>query len=136
DHKPIGLEGFDGYLVDNMRRKGMDPANFALLPDGRGWLLVEFGGETLAEASAAAEHAMDMLKRGGGAPDMRLLTDPHQAERVWRVRESGLGATTRIPGQAQTWPGWEDSAVPPERFANYLRDLRQLIDRHHYTSAF
>ena len=135
-HHPIGLEGFDQHLVDDMRRKSMDRANMRLLPEGHGWLLVEFGGDSASEARSLAQGAMDALKRGQHPPDMRLIEDPKQAEMIWKVRESGLGATTRIPGAAQTWPGWEDSAAPPERFADYLRDLRKLIDRYDYTSAF
>ncbi len=133
---PIGLEGFDEHLVDDLRRKRMDPANLAVLPDGGGWLLVEFGADDPGAAEDQARRAMEMLKRGANPPDMRLISDPHQAEMIWKVRESGLGATTRIPGAAQTWSGWEDSAAPPERFADYLRDLRTLIDRYRYTSAF
>ena len=135
-HHPIGLEGFDQHLVDDMRRKSMDQANVRLLPEGHGWLLVEFGADSASEARSLAQGAMDALKRGQRPPDMRLIEDPKQAEMIWKVRESGLGATTRIPGAAQTWPGWEDSAAPPERFAGYLRDLRKLIDRYDYTSAF
>ena len=135
-HHPIGLEGFDEHLVGDMRRKGMDQANVSLLPEGGGWLLVEFGAETLDTAVDQARGLMAALKKGGAAPDMRLLTDPHDQEKVWRVRESGLGATARIPGSPQTWPGWEDSATPPERFADYLRDLRKLIDRFGYNGAF
>src|SRR5262249_27396039 len=97
DHRPIGLEGFDAHLVDSLRRKGMNPANIALLPEGRGWLLVEFGAETMDEAKNAAEGAMAMLRRSGGVPDMRLLDDPHQAEKVWRFPESRLRAPTPIP---------------------------------------
>jgi FAD/FMN-containing dehydrogenase/Fe-S oxidoreductase len=136
EHKPIGLEGFDEHLVDDMRRKAMDPANLRLLPSGHGWLLVEFGADSQREARSMAQGAMDALNRGQRPPDMRLIEDARQMAMIWRVRESGLGATTRIPGAAQTWPGWEDSAAPPEKFADYLRDLRKLIDRFNYTSAF
>jgi FAD/FMN-containing dehydrogenase/Fe-S oxidoreductase len=135
-HHPIALEGFDEHLVDDLRRKSLDAANLRLLPDGQGWLLVEFGAESPAAARDMAQGAMNALKRSHAAPDMRLIDDPQQAAMIWKVRESGLGATTRIPGAAQTWPGWEDSAAPPERFADYLRDLRALIDRYNYTSAF
>ena len=136
EHTPIGLEGFDEHLVDDMRRKAMDPANLRLLPSGHGWLLVEFGADSQREARSMAQGAMDALNRGQRPPDMRLIEDARQMAMIWRVRESGLGATTRIPGAAQTWPGWEDSAAPPEKFADYLRDLRKLIDRFNYTSAF
>jgi FAD/FMN-containing dehydrogenase/Fe-S oxidoreductase len=135
-HKPIGLEGFDVHLVEDVRRKALDPAALQLLPAGRGWLLVEFGADSRDEARSMARGAMYALQRGQQAPAMSLLEDPGQMAMIWKVRESGLGATTRIPGAAQTWSGWEDSAAPPEKFADYLRDLRALIDRYHYTSAF
>ena len=136
EYHPIGLEGFDEHLVDDLRRKSMDPANLKLLPSGHGWLLVEFGADAQRDAQSMAHRAMEAIGRGHHPPDMRLIEDPTQMAMIWKVRESGLGATTRIPGAAQTWPGWEDSAAPPERFADYLRDLRKLIDRFDYTSAF
>ena len=40
---PIGLEGFEGAMVDGLRTKGA--ANLDLLPPGRGILLVEFGAD-------------------------------------------------------------------------------------------
>ncbi|HEU4782602.1 MAG TPA: FAD-binding oxidoreductase, partial [Ktedonobacterales bacterium] len=136
EQRPIGLEGFDEHLVDDVRRKALDPAALNLLPAGRGWLLVEFGADSQGEARSMARGAMDALQRGQHVPGMRLLEDPGEMAMIWKVRESGLGATTRIPGAAQTWSGWEDSAAPPEKFADYLRDLRALINRYHYTSAF
>ena len=49
-HKPIGLEGFDGLLVEFMRRKHLVENDLQLLPDGNGHLLVEFGGDTFEDA--------------------------------------------------------------------------------------
>src|SRR5439155_14136497 len=46
-----------------------------------------------------------------------------------------VGATAYIPGEAQNWEGWEDSAVPPEHVGVYLRDLRKLFDRYDYVGA-
>ncbi len=46
-HKPIGLEGFDDLLVYYERTKGINSEGLALLPEGGGWLMVEFGGQTL-----------------------------------------------------------------------------------------
>src|SRR5690349_10935073 len=42
--RPIGLEGMDDYLVNDMIKKHIHPQEIKLLPDGKGWLLVEFGG--------------------------------------------------------------------------------------------
>ncbi len=78
---------------------------------------------------------MARLARRPAPPAMKLFDDPAEARIVWTVRESGLGATARVPGQPDTWEGWEDSAVPPERLGEYLRRLRALLDRHGYGCA-
>jgi hypothetical protein len=46
-----------------------------------------------------------------------------------------LGATARVPDMPDTWEGWEDSAVPPERLGDYLRDLSKLYDQFGYSGA-
>src|SRR6185437_1686711 len=51
---------------------------------------------------------------------------------IWKVRESSLGSTAWVPGQPDTWPGWEDSAVPVEATPQYLRELRALFDKYDY----
>src|SRR4029077_1880653 len=53
-HKPIGLEGVDDLLVEYTRRRGINAEGLALLPEGGGWLLAEFGAQTQAEAEAQA----------------------------------------------------------------------------------
>ena len=111
----IGLEGFDQVMVDAMRATGLHAGNLPLLPDGAGWLLVEFGGDTPDEAAAQAHRLMKTLGRGRGAPSMRLFEDRAEQRLVWEIRESGLAATVSVPGQPNTWEGWEDAAVPVEK---------------------
>ena len=135
-HGPIGLEGFDNIIVDASRRKGVNLDGLALLPEGSGWLMVEFGADTAAEAEAKARHLIETLDRSTPAPDMRLFIDPRQARRVWDVRESSLGVTSHVPGEPLRWEGFEDSAVAPDKLGAYLRDLRKLMQDHHYEGAF
>jgi FAD/FMN-containing dehydrogenase len=135
EHKPIGLEGLDDRLVDDMKKKHLHPHDAELLPPGGGWLLVEFGGATKDESDGRARELMEVLQKGGHAPSMKLFDDPKTEHILWKVRESGLGATARIPGEKDTWEGWEDSAVPPARLGEYLRGLRALFDRYDYGCA-
>ena len=46
---------------------------------------------------------------------------------LWRIREDGAGIVTRAPDGGEAWPGWEDAAVPPERFGAYLREFDALL---------
>ncbi|GEJ59039.1 FAD-binding and (Fe-S)-binding domain-containing protein [Anaeromyxobacter diazotrophicus] len=134
-HGPIGLEGLDDRLVEDMKKKRLHPERTQILPDGRGWLLVEFGGATREEADAAGRRMMEALRGQPGAPSMKLFDDPEEEHIAWKVRESGLGATARVPGQKDTWEGWEDSAVPVDQLGAYLRQLRKLFEKHGYGCA-
>jgi Fe-S oxidoreductase len=110
----------------------MHPAELSVLPEGDGWLIVQLGGDDQDEADARAHDLLDALARTDDPPSMKLIDDPAEEAKVWAVRESGLGATARVPGERDSWPGWEDSAVPPDKVGPYLRDLRKLYDRYGY----
>jgi FAD/FMN-containing dehydrogenase/Fe-S oxidoreductase len=133
--QPIGLEGMDEVLIGNMKKKSLHLQSIKLLPEGKGWLLCEFGGETKDEATAKAKALMSQLSRGPKPPDMRLFEDEQETQMVWKARESGLGATSRVPGEAEFWEGWEDAAVPIENLGEYLRGLRRLLAQHGYKCA-
>jgi FAD/FMN-containing dehydrogenase/Fe-S oxidoreductase len=127
-YKPIGLEGFDGQLVKFVRIKGMNTEGLAMLPPGGGWLLAEFGGDTIPDAEAQARALMAALNRSPNPPHMRLLTEKRQIRLIWDIRESGLGIVCHVPGEPLAWEGWEDAAVRPEKLGLYLRDLSKLLD--------
>ena len=131
-HKPIGLEGIDDLLVEYTRRRGINSEGLALLPEGGGWLLTEFGADTIAAAEAQASGLMAALNRSPNPPNMQLFTDREQIKRVWEVRESSLGVISYVPGEPLSWEGWEDSAVAPEKLGKYLRELRQLMNSFEY----
>ncbi|MEZ6087822.1 MAG: FAD-binding and (Fe-S)-binding domain-containing protein [Pirellulaceae bacterium] len=134
-HKPVGLEGIDDRLVDYMKQKGLHPDDVDLLPDGSGWLLVEFGDESKEQANAAASGLIADLKRMDDPPSIKLFEDRWEEEKLWQVRESGLGATAHVPAMHEAHPGWEDASVAPENVGKYLREFRQLLDEFDYDCA-
>ncbi len=133
-HKPIGLEGFDDLLVYYTRTKRVNSEGLALLPEGGGWLMVEFGGQTLSEAESQALRLMDTLSRSATPPRVCLYSGP-QAKRVWEIREASLGVTSHVPGEPLNWEGWEDAAVAPEKLGGYLRALRKMMSAFGYKGS-
>ena len=129
---PVGCEGLDNELTQDMKNKGLHVEDLQLLPDGGGWLLVEFGADTMEESRRQANHMIETLNGRENPPNMKLYTDKEEEAHVWEVRESGLGATAFVPAQKDTWPGWEDSAVSPQKLGDYIRELQKLYDKYDY----
>ncbi len=130
--QPTGLEGMDHLLFEWVKQSGKEEANIELLPQGRGFLMVEFGGDSKQDTDAQARRCMAELKKGKHPPTMKLFDNPHEEHMIWKVREGGLGSTAWVPGHPDTWPGWEDSAVPPDKVGPYLRELRKLFSKYDY----
>jgi FAD/FMN-containing dehydrogenase/Fe-S oxidoreductase len=126
-HHPLQLEGLDDKLISYERRRHMNPEAVARLPEGGGWLMVSFTGHTRQEADQRARALIDELRGSEHAPHVSSLDDEAAERQLWALREGGLGATARVPDMRVTWEGWEDSAVPPQRLGDYLRDLRRLL---------
>ncbi|HEY3875001.1 MAG TPA: FAD-binding and (Fe-S)-binding domain-containing protein, partial [Candidatus Kapabacteria bacterium] len=131
----VGLEGLDRKFIADMRKKHLHVDKLDHMPKGEGWLLAEFGANSKEEAKEVAERALKELQKFGKLTDSRLYVGDTEQKDIWTVRDSGLGATARIPGQKDNWEGWEDSAVPPEKVGNYLRDFRKLMDKYSYIGS-
>jgi FAD/FMN-containing dehydrogenase/Fe-S oxidoreductase len=133
EHRPQALEGFDHYLADFARAKRLDAV--PLLPPGRAFLLVELGADTADGALAAAERLTTQVRRVRACTGVAPLFATAEQRAVWSLRESGLGAGAFVPGHLRTWPGAEDTAVPPARLGDYLRRFVQVLARHDLAAA-
>jgi FAD/FMN-containing dehydrogenase len=130
---PIGLEGIDHLLVEYMRKKQFKVSDLEVLPDGRAWLVAEFGADTVDEAAAKAGMLVDKMTAKGHA--CNLIRDKAKQQEVWDVREAALAVTAHVPGAGATWPGWEDSAVRRDDLGQYLRELKALFHKHGYDAS-
>lgn len=123
------IEGMGGDLLDALRtRPGQENAGQEL-PEGNGWLYCEVGGPTLEAAEARARELRGIVDAAGKVTvrNAVVVTDPQEMRSLWRIREASAGIVTRLPDGGEAWPGWEDSAVPPEHLGDYLRDLYALL---------
>jgi FAD/FMN-containing dehydrogenase/Fe-S oxidoreductase len=124
---PIACEGLDEPIIGGLRERRLKLDDLQLLPEGKAWLMIEFGGDT-------AEEAIQKAKALRG----RVVTDRGEMGRLWAIRETGASATSlNLKGTPGPDPivGWEDAAVDPLRLGDYLREFRRLVDRHGYRTS-
>ncbi|HET7305476.1 MAG TPA: FAD-binding and (Fe-S)-binding domain-containing protein, partial [Segeticoccus sp.] len=129
-HHPLTMESIAAVLLDRLPDHVRAQAQQAGLPDGRAWLFVEVGGENADAATQSANAIVDDLRDSGLPVTSSLVTDPAAQAIVWRCRRDGTGLATRRADGGEAWGGWEDAAVPPEKLAEYLRRLDDLLGRH------
>ena len=136
-HSPLACEGLDDVLISLEREEHLAGHALDKLPEGSGWLMVQFGGDTEKQAHDRAQALIDAVQADGDhpRPHVAYIEDPAVEDELNQVRELGLGATAYPPGKHETHEGWEDAAVPPDRLGDYLRDFRTLLTRHGYHGA-
>ena len=96
--------------------------------------MAEFGADKRQDAIDLASKSW-RLKAKPDAPSMKLFTERTTWNTSGRCANPDLGSTAFVPGEPDTWEGWEDSAVPPEKLGGYLRELRALYNKYEYNSA-
>ena len=131
-HQPWQLEGMDQVLIQLEQQAQLAGEARQEMPKGGGWLMVVFAGDDQDDADAKAKTLLAEVADHDHPPTHTFLDDPAKEDTLVEVREAGLGATAHPRGRHETWEGWEDAAVPPERLGDYLRDFRSLLDRFGY----
>lgn len=101
-------------------------------PAGRrveGINLVEFVGAAENEVEAALGRLVAMLEDDASPTRIGFTVARGAAiERLWTMRKKAVGLLGAVKGDARPIPFVEDTAVPPEQLADYIRDFRGLLD--------
>lgn len=91
--------------------------------------LVEFESD---DPSIVEEKVNDLARQlaGSTAIGWTLARDPKDIAALWTLRKKGVGLLGNVSGDRRPIPFVEDTAVPPEKLADYIRDFRSILDRH------
>jgi len=96
--------------------------------------LIEFESDdpdVVARKASDLAAALD-AERGapGKATGYTIATKNQDIAALWALRKKGVGLLGNAKGERRPVPFVEDTAVPPERLADYIRDFRAILDRH------
>ena len=96
----------------------------------RGINMVEFVGNDRAAVEGAVERLRAMLDGSEATHRLGYTVADGEAEvgRVWAMRKRAVGLLGNMAGERRPVAFVEDTAVPPERLADYIAEFRALLD--------
>jgi FAD/FMN-containing dehydrogenase/Fe-S oxidoreductase len=134
---PSGIELVDKYVLD-LTRASIEYARQLGFVQGTpgALLLVEYQGESRAELSAKLDRLESHLRRQRIGTAYTRALEPAEQQQIWKVRKVGMALLLGMPGDGKPVAGIEDTAVAPEKLAEYIRRLDEIIRRHGALAAY
>ncbi|MCY3881077.1 MAG: FAD-binding protein [Chloroflexi bacterium] len=127
-HGPSAVELVDDTIIERCRESaGFRDLVAFVEGDPGALLLVEFAGERAEEVEAKVEALRTDLAGKEGAFAAVVAREAGEQQRMWRMREAGLGLLMSLRGDAKPASFVEDTAVAPERLAEYVARFDALV---------
>lgn len=130
DDRVLGLARGDvvwhevGHIFDRPERQSG--------PKTRAVNLVAYDGATGAELEPKVQALVASALDGGSQPGtpigVYVVPDGPESAALWNLRKKGVGLLGNTPGDRKPIPFVEDTVVPPEHLAAYVKELRALLD--------
>lgn len=92
--------------------------------------IVEFVAEDATQLAEKLKRVEAVLADGGaGRRGYTVAHGQQAAAAIWSMRKKAVGLLGNMQGERRPMPFVEDTVVPPEHLADYIRDFRAALDR-------
>lgn len=75
-------------------------------------------------------HHAQLLKKNLKGTDFHFVTNNEDIINLWELRKRSVGLLGKVNGVRKPISGVEDTVVPPEYLADYVKEFRELLDSH------
>ena len=137
EHRPSAVELVDETII---RRCRENPGYRELVEfvegDPGAMLLVEFYGESEDELDERLARLTGDLEGRGLCYATVTTTDAARQAQMWRMRQAGLGLLMGVRGDSKPLAFVEDTAVAPERLAQFVERFDALVRAHGTEAAY
>lgn len=135
--KPLSIETIDSKVLGLAMQDFVWSSVESYFPQdeagpAKGLNLVEFAGHDEAELERQVEGFLEHLRQ-----DQTVRRRGHTLARgrqavsqVYAMRKRAVGLLGNVQGEARPQPFVEDTAVPPEKLADFIAEFRALLDGH------
>ncbi len=129
--KPLVIETIDEKLISLARQDNLFFQIKEFIGDANAINLVEFIGddERILDQQIAA--LCTNIDNSRVATGYYLAKSPQEIKLLWELRKKSVGLISKSQdGTRRPIPFIEDTAVPPEKLANYIAEFKALLDSH------
>jgi FAD/FMN-containing dehydrogenase/Fe-S oxidoreductase len=120
--EPAAIETIDEKILDLAKQDAIYYQVKDFVADAKALNLVEFTGETLQEIQdKVSQIQLDQ------ATGYYLAANGSEINNLWNLRKKGVGLLGNTKGERKPIPFIEDTAVPPECLASYIREFKALL---------
>ena len=136
-HKPSAIEVMDKAILDHTRQnQALDKIRREFIEgDPAATLCVEFYADRAEDLPPRLEALERDLRAQGFGAHYRPETDLAKQARIWSLRESALGLSMAMKGDAKSVSFVEDTAVAPERLSEFIGRFLDLLKAHGTTAG-
>jgi FAD/FMN-containing dehydrogenase/Fe-S oxidoreductase len=131
-HKPSAVEVMDSFILGHTRLSpNLQRLRETFVEGEPGALLcIEFYADSKDQLPPRMTALEEDLRSHNFGYRFFHATEPAQQARIWSLRESALGLSMTMKGDAKSISFVEDTAVAPQRLRDFISRFRQLLQRH------
>ncbi len=129
--KPLVIETIDEKLIALARKDSLYFQIKEFIDDANAINLVEFIGDTEEALIPQITELCTNINNSPHAVGYYLAKNAEEIKLLWELRKKSVGLISkRQDGTRRPIPFIEDTAVPPEKLADYIGEFKALLDRH------
>ncbi len=129
--KPLVIETIDEKLIQVAREDTIYFYIKEFIQNANSINLVEFVSDDLADIEKQMEALCENINNSPRASGFYLAKNANEIKLLWELRKKSVGLISkRLDGTRRPIPFVEDTAVPPEKLADYITEFKQLLDKH------
>ncbi|AFJ01938.1 lactate dehydrogenase-like protein [Methylophaga frappieri] len=136
EHQPLSIETVDSRVLQLAQKDSVWQSVCEYFPDDSGNVLginlIEFSGDSKSSVDTEVSAFLAYLEQDQSIArsGYTLAAGEDAVKRVYGMRKRAVGLLGNSQGEARPQPFIEDMAVPPENLADFIAELRDLLDGH------
>lgn len=135
-YQPSGVELMDDQILELSKlNREQEQNRFFVEGKPAAILIVEFARQSMSDVEQLAQNMEKEIREKGLGYSFPVIRGD-DIQRVWNLRNAGLGILYNMPGDTKPVSVIEDTAVTPEVLPDYMADFGKLIQKHNLRCVY